>query len=417
MVLEMPGQRLDESVELAAHPAPGHLRQRPGIALTGDQRSQHLPAGDSQDVADHAGQLDLGIFQQLLQALLLPGLLPHQSAAVTGQIPQPPDLLRVHQARAAHAPLGDLGQPHRVQPVGLGPPRRVLHMLGVQQPAGEPFPLEQVVHRLPIIAGGLHRHHLHPLAPQPIRQLQQRRRQRRILPHLLHPPARLVRMRHPYTRRQHGLAQIQRRDPLKRCRQLINRVHNHLPVRKTEWPPGEPGEESDTGSRARSNNAGPPKRLPRLSSRTASTGPQCTDLDRRPHPIFTPAGASARASKTHDRRLRRPRRTGSWWRPAARKAMMIAELTGTASSAAGPRPGAGRSARWSFLHPPRRAGIHRTVHSGRAQDSRAEDDPLGSAGRPGHERGPTGQPAPHVELLSTSETRRVFDRPPFSREG
>jgi hypothetical protein len=87
----------------------------------------------------HAGddrvQLDLGIFEGLLQALLLPGLLPHQGAPVTGQIPQLPDRLGVDQAGCAHAPLHHFGQPHRVQPVGLGPAGQVLDVAGVDHPA------------------------------------------------------------------------------------------------------------------------------------------------------------------------------------------------------------------------------------------------------------------------------------------
>jgi hypothetical protein len=66
-------------------------------------------------------EIDLRVFEGLLQPLLLPGLLAHQAAPVAGHIPQLADRLGVYQARPAHPPLDDLGQPDRVEPVGLRP--------------------------------------------------------------------------------------------------------------------------------------------------------------------------------------------------------------------------------------------------------------------------------------------------------
>jgi hypothetical protein len=54
-------------------PGGGEPGQDPGIALPADQRLQHRPAGDAEDVADHGRQRDLRVFQQLLRPLLLPG--------------------------------------------------------------------------------------------------------------------------------------------------------------------------------------------------------------------------------------------------------------------------------------------------------------------------------------------------------
>jgi hypothetical protein len=53
MVAEVPGQRLPQNAGLAAHGAAGQLRKRGRVALPGDQRLQHRPAGDTEDVADH----------------------------------------------------------------------------------------------------------------------------------------------------------------------------------------------------------------------------------------------------------------------------------------------------------------------------------------------------------------------------
>jgi hypothetical protein len=115
-----------------------------GEALAGDQRGEHLASRDPEDVADHAGELDLGVLEQLLDPLHFAGPLTDQAAPVAGEVTQAADRLGVHQARPAHAALDDLGQPHRVQLVGLWSAGDVLDMLGVQQPAGEPLGFQQV---------------------------------------------------------------------------------------------------------------------------------------------------------------------------------------------------------------------------------------------------------------------------------
>jgi hypothetical protein len=53
-----------------------------------------------------------------------------------------------HEAGPAHAALDHLGQPHRVQLVGLGSAGHILDVLGVEQPALEAFGLQQVERRL-----------------------------------------------------------------------------------------------------------------------------------------------------------------------------------------------------------------------------------------------------------------------------
>jgi hypothetical protein len=75
----------------------------------------------------------------LLHPLLLGGAHPDQVDAVAGQVPQPTDRRWRHETGPQHAPLGELGQPHRIQPVGLGPPRQVLHLAGVDQPGFKPL--------------------------------------------------------------------------------------------------------------------------------------------------------------------------------------------------------------------------------------------------------------------------------------
>src|SRR6266496_6221922 len=68
--------------------------------------------------------------------------------------------------------------------------------------------------RLPVVAGGLHRDQRHASSVQPVGQFQQRPGGRGMLPHLLTAASRLVVVRHSDARRQGGLADVQRTDPL-----------------------------------------------------------------------------------------------------------------------------------------------------------------------------------------------------------
>jgi hypothetical protein len=59
----MPDERLLQQGDLGAHPGPGQLGQDPGIAFPGEQRGQHLPPGDPEDVRGHHRQFDLGVLE------------------------------------------------------------------------------------------------------------------------------------------------------------------------------------------------------------------------------------------------------------------------------------------------------------------------------------------------------------------
>src|SRR3954454_7830318 len=81
--------------------------------------------------------------------------------------------------------LGDLAQPHRVQPVGLGPAGQVLDVMSVDQPRLEPV-LQQIERRPPVVARRLHHHPGHPQGGQPVGQPEQRGGHRGNRAHLLH---------------------------------------------------------------------------------------------------------------------------------------------------------------------------------------------------------------------------------------
>ena len=156
VVVEAAGQRLHQGGALAAHPPPGQLGQHLGVALPGDQRLQHGPPGDAHDVGGHRGQLDQGVLQQLLQPLHVPGAVGGQVGPQPGVVPQPADLGGWDERGSQHAPLVELGQPHRIQLVGLGAARQVLDVAGVDQPHHQPAGLQQVHERPPVVGGGLH---------------------------------------------------------------------------------------------------------------------------------------------------------------------------------------------------------------------------------------------------------------------
>jgi hypothetical protein len=54
------------------------LGQHLGVTLAGDHGLDHLSAGDPEHVRDRGRQLDLGVFEDLLQPLGLAGLLADQ---------------------------------------------------------------------------------------------------------------------------------------------------------------------------------------------------------------------------------------------------------------------------------------------------------------------------------------------------
>jgi hypothetical protein len=264
VVGEVPDKRLFQHRDLGAHPGSGQLGERLGVAFPGQQRGQHLPPGDPEDVAGDHRQLDLGVLEQLLHPVLLRGARVHQVGPVAGQVAQLPDLDRRDEAGAQHLPFGDLGQPHRVELVGLGPPGQVLDVFGVDQPRVELLGLQDVEDRFPVIRRRFHHHPGHPQLPEPISQPQQRTGHRRVRRDLLRAAAGSVRVRHPDAGHQLGLADVQRRDPLDDLFGVLAVVQHRYPphVATTGGHPQELQGSGESNPRARSNTKGPTTQLP-----------------------------------------------------------------------------------------------------------------------------------------------------------
>ena len=149
-------QRLFQPADLAAHRAAGQLRQCPGVALPGGEPVEHVPARGPVNVGDHAGQLQVPVFQQFLHPLLLGGAGLGEVAAVAGVGAEPADRLGRHETGGDHPPLGDLGEPDGVGPVGFRPAGQGLDLRGVVQIAIEPARFQHEEHRFPVVTGPLH---------------------------------------------------------------------------------------------------------------------------------------------------------------------------------------------------------------------------------------------------------------------
>ena len=129
--------------------------------------------------------------EQLLRPLLFPGPLLDQGAPVPAQVPQLPLPGWRHERRAQHPPLGQLAQPHGIQPVGLRAAGYVPVVAGVDHPALDGV-FEQVKRRFPVARGGLHHAQGHSLANQPVPQFQQRPGRGGERAHFLPPPPGLL---------------------------------------------------------------------------------------------------------------------------------------------------------------------------------------------------------------------------------
>jgi hypothetical protein len=115
--LEAALERLSELRNLRAHPALRQLRQRLGLAHTGEQRLQHRPRGLRPRLRRDARELDPGVLEHLLDPLDRADPLVDLLLAKPGQIPEPAGLRRRHEARP-HEPMRDQ----------LADPLRVLHI-------------------------------------------------------------------------------------------------------------------------------------------------------------------------------------------------------------------------------------------------------------------------------------------------
>ena len=162
VLAEAASQRLGQLGDLRTQTPLGQIRQRGRVAFPSDQRFEHGPAGHPADVAGHRGQFDTGVLEQLLQPLDLPAALPGDRGAGPGQVPKLADRLGRHERPSDQTMRAELRQPGGVTDIGLAS-WQVLHVPGVNQHHLEGAVFEEVVERLPVVAGCLHHHQCHLL--------------------------------------------------------------------------------------------------------------------------------------------------------------------------------------------------------------------------------------------------------------
>jgi hypothetical protein len=150
----------------------------------------------------------------LLQPLLVAGALVSQVSTQPGVLPQPADRGGRDERGPQHAPLVELAQPDRIQLVGLGAPRQVLDVAGVDQPHHQPPRLQQIHKWPPVVGRRLHHHPLDALADQLLGQLQDLVRGRAHLPDRGGPLAHRGRVWRTGADHPRRLGNIDRGDPL-----------------------------------------------------------------------------------------------------------------------------------------------------------------------------------------------------------
>ena len=166
-------ERFAQRGDLLAQRALGQLGEHLGVVGAGDQRVEHPPGGHAEHLGGDRGELDPGVLQGLLDPLHLAGALLDLGLAVADQVAQLAQRPGRHEARPDQAVLDQLAAPLGVLHIALAT-GDVTKMASVVEPALE-LVLEQVEHRPPVDAGGLHPDHRHRVAAQPVRQREQPR--------------------------------------------------------------------------------------------------------------------------------------------------------------------------------------------------------------------------------------------------
>jgi hypothetical protein len=214
-------ERLDQRRGLGLQPALRQGGQRLRVALAGDQRVEHQPARDAEDVGGDAVELDPGVLQALVQPVDLLRALADQRPPPAGQLPQLPHRLGWHQASAQQAELQQLAQPLRVTDIRF-PAGDVLDVRRVAQHQLE-VALQHRPYRPPVDAGGFHRDVRDPVRLEPVGHRQQPAHGRLELLHLLATGAPIL-ARHPHARRHLLLVHV------KRARPVDHSIHRSPPI-------------------------------------------------------------------------------------------------------------------------------------------------------------------------------------------
>ncbi len=174
VVIETAVERFDQRWPLGVELPPGQISEDLRVSFTADERFDHRPRRQPEQIRCHRRQLDQRVLEQLLEALLVPGTFLDQLGPQPGVVPQRPDFPGWNEAGSEHASLVELRQPHRVELVGLRAARDLLDITSVDKPHRQPRRFEQVEERPPVVRGRLQHHPLHPQGDQVVAQAQDR---------------------------------------------------------------------------------------------------------------------------------------------------------------------------------------------------------------------------------------------------
>ena len=130
------------------------------------------PAGHAEDVRGDRAELDVGALERLVEPLRLARSLLDQAAPVADELALLALAAIGDEAAAQQAVAEQVGDPLGIADIGLAPGHGP-DVAGVDDQQLEPRALEQVVVRLPVDAGRLHRDVGHAEGEQPIGERQQ----------------------------------------------------------------------------------------------------------------------------------------------------------------------------------------------------------------------------------------------------
>jgi autotransporter passenger strand-loop-strand repeat protein len=147
----------------------GQRRQLVGVAHASDHGFDHAPAAGAQNVADHRVQLDVGLFERLLNALNVPRCFTHQLLAGAHQRAQFLDVFLRNKTRPDQPARQQISDPHGVVHVRLAA-RNALDVRRIGHDQLEIAVAQDLPDRCPIDPGRLHRDMRAPALRQPRQQ-------------------------------------------------------------------------------------------------------------------------------------------------------------------------------------------------------------------------------------------------------
>src|SRR6266849_7768068 len=164
-------QRGDELRPRRLEPSVREIGQPLRLGLPCDERGQNRPAADAKDIAHDLRQLEIRVFERLLDALRVPDDLAHQLLPRSGEIAQFLDRRRRDEATPDEPQRQQVGDPRRIVLVAL-PTRDIADVHRIGQDERQVI-FEHMPHGLPVDAGRFHRDMGALVGRQPLGQLQQ----------------------------------------------------------------------------------------------------------------------------------------------------------------------------------------------------------------------------------------------------